>query len=131
MKKMLFTLTTIVLILSLTWGCSDDRLEPMQNADQAGLDNLYSDIQKTANQFACENAGEWKFTAIGSKACGGASGYIAYSVKIDESSFLKKVEQFTKLQADYNKKWGVFSDCALVIQPKGVTCDNGKPKFTY
>jgi hypothetical protein len=130
MKEMLFTLITILLILSLTWGCTD-RNEPMPDADRAELENLYKDIEKTANQFTCENAREWKFTAIGSKACGGASGYIAYSTKIDESSFLKKVELYTRLQADFNKKYGVFSDCSLVIQPKGVNCDNGKPKFTY
>ncbi|WP_316844518.1 hypothetical protein [Pedobacter psychrodurus] len=130
MKRTLFILISILLITTLTWSCTDHD-EPMQTADQVGLDNLYQNIEKTANQFSCENAGEWKFTAIGAKACGGASGYIAYSVKIDESSFLKKVEQFTKLQADYNKKYGAYSDCSLVIQPKGVTCDKGKPKFTY
>jgi hypothetical protein len=130
MKRTLFVLTSIVLIMSLMWACTD-RGEPRQDADQTELEQLYKDIEKSAQQFTCENAGDWKFTAIGSKACGGASSYIAYSVKIDESSFLKKVEQFTKLQADYNKKYGVFSDCSLVIQPKGVTCDNGKPKFTY
>lgn len=130
MKRQLFILTSIVLVMSLIWACTD-RDEPMQNVDQTELERLYKDIEKSAQQFACENAGEWKFIAIGSKACGGASGYIAYSVKIDESSFLKKVKQFTKLQADYNQKYGVYSDCALVIQPKGVTCDNGKPKFTY
>jgi len=130
MKRTLFILTSIVLVMSLVWACTD-RDEPMPNVDQIELEKLYKDIEKSAQQFTCENAGEWKFTAIGSKACGGASGYIAYSVKIDESTFLKKVEQFTKLQADYNQKYGVYSDCALVIQPKGVTCDNGKPKFTY
>lgn len=130
MKRTLFILTSIVLIMSLMWACTD-RDERIQNVDQSELDRLYKDIEKTAQQFTCENAGEWKFTAIGSKACGGAASYIAYAVKIDESTFLKKVEQFTKLQADYNKKYGVFSDCSLVIQPKGVTCENGKPKFTY
>ncbi|NII81877.1 MULTISPECIES: hypothetical protein [unclassified Pedobacter] len=130
MKRTLFILTSVVLIMSLMLACKD-RNEPILNADQSELDRLYKDIEKSAQQFTCENAGEWKFTAIGSKACGGASSYIAYSVKIDESTFLKKVEQFTKLQADYNQKYGVYSDCALVIQPKGVTCDNGKPKFTY
>ena len=130
MKRTLLILTSIVLIISLMWACKD-REDPMQNVDSSELDRLYKDIEKSAQQFTCENAGEWKFTAIGSKACGGASGYIAYSVKIDESTFLKKVEQFTKLQADYNQKWGGYSDCALIIQPKGVTCDNGKPKFTY
>ncbi|MBO9674736.1 MAG: hypothetical protein J7577_14910 [Sphingobacteriaceae bacterium] len=130
MKQTLFILTSIVLIISLMLACKD-RNETMQNADQAELENLYQEIQKLAKQFTCENASEWKYSAIGSKACGGAASYIAYSVKIDESSFLKKVEQYTKLQADFNKKYGVFSDCALVVQPKGVTCDSGKPKFTY
>lgn len=130
MKRTLFIITSIVLVMSLIWACTD-RNEPMQDVDQTELARLYKDIEKSAQQFTCENAGEWKFTAIGVKACGGASAYIAYSVKIDESTFLKKVEQFTKLQADYNQKYGVYSDCALVIQPKGVTCENGKPKFTY
>jgi hypothetical protein len=107
MIQTLFILTSIVLIISLTWVYID-RDKPTQDADQAGLDNLYKDIEKTANQFSCENAGEQKFTAIGSKARDSASGFIAYSVKIDESKFLKKVEQFNTLQTDYNKKHGVF-----------------------
>ncbi|WP_343524276.1 hypothetical protein [Pedobacter sp.] len=130
MKRTLFILTSTVLIMSLMLACKD-RIETRQNADQAELENLYLEIEKLAKQFTCENASEWKYTAIGAKACGGAAGYIAYSIKIDESSFLKKVEQYTKLQADFNKKYGVSSDCALVIQPKSVTCDNRKPKFTY
>ncbi|KQM78564.1 hypothetical protein ASE74_13770 [Pedobacter sp. Leaf216] len=128
MKRPLVILTFIALIMVLACKKHD---ETLQNATQVGLDNLYNDIQKMANQYSCQNAGEWKFIAIGSKPCGGASGYIAYSVKIDESSFLKKVEQFTQLQAEYNKKNGMYSDCSLVIQPKSVICENGKPKFTY
>jgi len=130
MKRPQLILSSFMLIMTLLSACTE-RDARVQDADEAGLDNLYKDIEKAANQFTCENAGEWKFTAIGSKACGGASGFIAYSIKIDESSFLKKVEQFTKLQADYNRKYGAYSDCSLVIQPKGVTCDSGKPKFTY
>jgi len=130
MKKILFFIIPVMFVISLIVACTD-RNEPKPNDDQAELEKLYSEIEKLASQYTCENAGDWKFTAIGSKACGGASAYIAYSVKIDESSFLKKVNQFTQMQADYNKKWGAYSDCALVAQPKSVICDNGKPKFTY
>lgn len=130
MKRLFFFLISAMLVTSFIFSCTDKK-ESMQSDDQAELEKQYQEIMTLANKYSCENAGDWKFTAIGSKACGGASGYIAYSVKTDESSFLKKVDQFTKMQADYNKKWAAYSDCALVVQPKGVTCDNGKPKFTY
>lgn len=130
MKRTILILTSVALIISLTWSCSD-RNERTERDDQAELEKQYQDIVKLANQFTCENAGEWKFTAIGKKACGGPSGYIAYSVKINESNFLKKVEQYTKLQSDYNNKWAPYSDCSIVTPPKSVTCENGKPKFAY
>jgi len=123
MIQTLFILTSIVLIISLTWVYAD-RDQPMQDADQARLENLYKDIEKTANQFSSKT-GSWKFTAIGSKACGGASSFTPYSVKIDEGHFLKKVEQFTKLQDDYNKKYGVFSNCSLRMQSKGLPVITG------
>lgn len=49
MKRTLFILSSIVLIMSLIWACTD-REEPMQNVDQAELETLYKDIEKTAQQ---------------------------------------------------------------------------------
>ncbi|SDP85287.1 hypothetical protein SAMN05428975_3024 [Mucilaginibacter sp. OK268] len=129
MKKQILLLSTVIVLLFIV-SCKDNH-ESLKTEDEKKLRELYADIQKMAQQFNCENAVDWKFTDIGSKACGGATGFIAYSIKLDTAVFLQKVRSYTTQQAGFNKKWGVVSDCSLAIPPKSVTCDSGKPKFTY
>jgi len=99
--------------------------------DRAVLDTLLTEIRNIAESETCENADEWKFTRIGSKACGGPTGYVAYSDKIDEAGFLEKVQAYTNAEADFNRKWGIFSNCAIEPEPKSVSCENGKAVFNY
>lgn len=95
------------------------------------LMDLYSEILKFSQNKNCINANEWKFTAYGSKACGGPQGYIAYSSKIDTVAFLQKVEAYTKQEKLYNKKWGIISNCEITQKPKSVECKNGAPVLKY
>lgn len=99
--------------------------------DNKLLAELYDEIDSLSNLHHCNNPKDWNFTAIGSKACGGPTGYIPYSSKLDTNAFLKKVANFTKLQQAYNKKWGVISDCMYLTPPSRVTCQNGKPKLVW
>jgi hypothetical protein len=57
--------------------------------------------------------------------------YVAYSRKIDEKRFLELVQAYTELQADFNKRTGASSDCALVQRPSGVICENSKAVLVY
>lgn len=98
-----------------------------QEEEMALLDQQLTDILQLANSVDCLDEADWTFTAIGSKACGGPTGYIAYSRKINIAVFLDKVEMYTTAQRNFNRKWGVISDCALAPVPDHVTCVNGQP----
>jgi hypothetical protein len=89
---------------------------------------LYNEIVALSESVPCTNSAEWKITPMGSKACGGPTQYIAYHQSV-ESRFLGLVKQYTELQAEYNKKNNIVSDCALVAEPRGIVCENGKPVF--
>lgn len=95
------------------------------------LDEMRTEIETIANSEACINASDWLFTAIGAKACGGAAGYIAYSNKIDVDLFLNLVAAYTAAEKKFNKKWGIISDCSIVMPPTGINCEDGKPVFYY
>lgn len=119
-----------ILVFSFA-SCEKKYFSNSREEDELELSNLRKEIDKMSNQVSCENAAEWKFTAIGAKACGGPASYVAYSSKIDENSFLKTVSDYTQKQKTFNAKWDVASDCMFVTAPKGVECVSGKPKFVY
>jgi hypothetical protein len=102
-----------------------------QEIAHRNLMDLFDEIQNLAYSNSCVNASDWSFVAYGSKACGGAQGYIAYSTNIDTVAFLNKVEVYTEAEKAYNIKWGIISDCSLVAPPIAVECQNGYPTLIY
>ena len=94
------------------------------------LEQLEQEIIALSESVSCTSSEEWSFTPMGSKACGGPTRYIAYHQSI-ETSFLNLVEQYTDLQRVYNEKYNIVSDCMLVVAPRLVTCEGGKPVFVY
>lgn len=125
MKKLFI----IILIVGPTLGCKEEELKREQ--DWNNLQLLFSEIESLASSVVCEDSGDWTFTAYGNKACGGPVGYIAYSTKIDRKQFLNKVEAHASAQDAYNRKWGIYSDCSVPLEPKDITCEDGMPTFTY
>lgn len=93
------------------------------------MDDLKAEITSLADSEKCTNAAEWKTVGLGLKACGGPVSYIAYSNKIDEKSFLEKVNFYNQKADGYNKKYNLVSDCMLVMQPENIVCENDKPVF--
>lgn len=118
------------LVVLFLGACSADK-QVTQEQDEQVLRELLTEIEQMASSVSCEDDTEWKFTAIGSKACGGNLGYIAYSQKIDEKVFLEKVAIFTQKQQEYNIKWSIVSDCSIPAKPTSVVCIKGKPEFRY
>ncbi|WP_442264875.1 hypothetical protein ACSIGC_11025 [Tenacibaculum sp. ZS6-P6] len=102
-----------------------------QEKDQQELMDLYNEFYEMANNKSCTDENNWSFVGYGSKACGGFQGYIAYSTLIDVTAFLQKVEKYTQLEDEYNRKWGIYSTCDLVAQPQKVICLNGQPTLKY
>ncbi|MCG2780975.1 MAG: hypothetical protein L6264_08495 [Weeksellaceae bacterium] len=107
----------------------DIALKPENNLSQQNdRDELSKKIKEINLLIAaepCIDPTEWKFTAIGAKPCGGPSSYIAYPNKL-EGEILPKIQNFTAMQAAFNKKYNLMSDCAMVMPPSGIKCENGK-----
>ena len=126
MKQKLIAL----LFIATIYSCHKNGL--LSQAEESKiLNELHTEIQELAQREACTDAGEWAYTAIGAKACGGPAAYIAYPLRIDTERFLKKVEQYTTMQDNYNTKWKIISDCALTPQPTGVECVQGTAQLIY
>jgi hypothetical protein len=142
MKKYLIGCLSGLMIM-LVLSCSEEKVESnctssssiteksSAEADNALLKQLLQEINDLANSKTCVDASKWKTTPLGNKACGGPSTYIAYSSEIDEDCFLKKVEHYTAQAKMFNTKYGIISDCMLIMEPKGVKCVNGKPELNY
>jgi hypothetical protein len=129
MKTIKFLLIAFSILL---FSCNTDD-SSSQETEMQNLTKLYDEIISSSmvNSTPCTNPAEWSFTAIGSKACGGSTGYIMYSLKINVPEFLKKVKNYTNVQEAYNKKWGIFSTCDIILPPTSVDCVNGKPTLIY
>lgn len=102
-----------------------------QEKDHQKIMLLFSEIETLSASVSCSNSNNWNFTGYGTKACGGFQGYIAYSNKIDVAKFLQKVAAYTQKEDEYNKKWGIVSDCSISLKPITVDCVNESPVLKY
>lgn len=119
----------IFLISLLVVSCELSTTEPLVISEEELL-SQQTEIIRLSESVACTNASEWKFTPMGSKACGGPTRYIAYHQSI-ERNFLDLVERFTALQKAYNEQNNVLSDCMLVGPPRTIQCEGNKAVLVY
>lgn len=117
-----------LIILLMSFSCEDS--QDILVVDLEKLEELEKQIQTLSESIPCTNSAEWKFTPMGSKACGGPTKYIAYHQSI-EGDFLELVEQYTFQQDQYNRANNVVSDCMLLVPPRTVTCEGNKPVLVY
>lgn len=120
----------MIVLFCLLTACKDTFENSMAN-DQRKLDSELLEIKNMVQKISCVADSEWRITPIGSKGCGGPTGYISYSVEIDTTIFLKKVNEYTTGQKEFNNRWGTVSDCSIPQKPKSIVCENGRPKFVY
>lgn len=104
--------------------------ESSKKYDEANLDKLKSMIESEIAKEKCTTASEWTFAPIGAKACGGPVSYIAYPKKL-EASILRKIESYTQTMSEFNKKYGITSDCMMAAEPTGVKCQGEKAVLVY
>jgi hypothetical protein len=119
----------IFLIALLVVSCELATTEPILVTSEELL-SAQAEIIRLAESVPCTNASEWKFTPMGSKACGGPARYIAYHQSV-ERELLDLVERFNLLQKAYNEKNNVISDCMLVGPPRTVQCEANKAILVY
>ena len=126
MKQLVLVILVIINSFMSCTGQSSSQEEEWQ-----ALVEQHDSIVLIANSETCIDSDNWAFTAIGSKACGGPTGYIAYSLNIDTENFLNQVDNYTAAQNVFNLKWGIISDCSVPIMPNDVICVNGNTEFIY
>ena len=119
------------LLFIVTVGCEKkDDVTSIQQ-DQLELNRKYSSIMKYIN---LEDVGEnisCQSLPIGSKACGGPQGYVAFPESINQEELGEMIEEYTQFERDYNEKWGITSDCSHVSPPIEVIVQNGKCKAVF
>lgn len=104
--------------------------ENSQKYDEAALEKLKAGIEFEITKEKCTRNADWTFAPIGSKACGGSAGYIAYPKKI-ETEILPKIENYTQKMSEFNKKYNIVSDCMMAPEPTSVRCENGKGVLVF
>ena len=119
----------LFLVLIANLSCRDND-ENLKQQEEDALSQMYLKIDKISNSVICTNAGDWKFTAIGEKPCGGPASYIPYHKSIDEAAFLNMIDDYNKAQIAFYERWGAVSDCTVTKPPKGISCVDGKALFT-
>ena len=82
------------------------------------LDMVYAEVMELAGDGSCDEESECSTLAVGSKACGGPSGYIVYCASaVDEAALIDKVDEYTQLEADYNVANDIVSTCDEEQEP--------------
>jgi hypothetical protein len=124
-------LQLFILAIGLTLiSCSNDS-ESSKEQETENLEKMRAEIFLLSASKQCEDPADWDFTAIGSKACGGPTGFIAFSLKLNTTEFLEKVKKYTNSQKEFNIKWGIISTCDLTPSPSSINCVDGKPHLIY
>ena len=122
-------LIALFLVLGIGFSCEEEEEQLTQEEEAQNLSELLIEIEDLASSVVCNDPSEWAISPIGSKACGGPAGFIAYSVNIDVPLFLQKIEVYRRATEEFNRKWEIISDCSLAVSPSGIACEDGKPVF--
>lgn len=115
----------MTLIGLVSSSCSSD------DGQTEDLEMQLNTLMALSESVVCEDNTEWRFAGIGDKPCGGPTGYIAYSIRIDTADFLRRLEDYNEAVRARNIREGLVSDCALEPAPFGVKCQDGKPELIY
>ena len=114
----------LFLFIGSVSGC--EQAEDDQEITTKNLEKQLAEIHSVINADSCSETGECSFLAYGSKACGGPQGYLLFSDQVDVEALTTMVENYTKAEDAYNRKFGIISDCMVVTPPTQLACENGK-----
>lgn len=97
-------------------------VEPPAAAASAPLSaGLLAHVTTLIGDAECDNQSQCHAVGIGAKACGGPSGYLAWSEKkTDPNALRTAVEAQSRAQMDENKTSGLASDCMVTPMPTAV-----------
>ena len=110
MKKKILLILSIFGLLS----CANDDTTESKAAYEMQLQEQLEAITNLASSGNCNEDTDCDYLAYGSKACGGPKGYVVFSTAIDVDLLKEMIEDYTKLEEEYNIKFGIISDCSIV-----------------
>ena len=82
---------------------------------------LMANVTALIGDAACDYQSQCHAVGVGAKACGGPSGYLAWSdKKTDPNALQAAAEAHSQAQTDENKARGLASDCMVTPMPTAV-----------
>jgi hypothetical protein len=96
------------------------------SSDEEALVTLHQQIIDLIGEPRCENIVHCRLLALGSRPCGGAAEYLAYSSIVGRRDVLEaKAYEYDFLQEEVNRARAVSGTCEVLTQPR-VACVNGR-----
>lgn len=82
------------------------------------INNYMGQIKETIGDARCDSSSQCRALAVGSRACGGPSVYLPYSIVNTNINRLKGLaQQHGLLERQVNRIRNVISTCEMVLQP--------------
>lgn len=125
MKDFVSRILVFLILLGIVVSCSSD---DEANSD---LEEQFNALVALSESVTCDDGSEWRTAGIGAKPCGGPTGYIAYSIRIDTVDFLGRLETYNEAVRARNEREGLISDCMFIGPPIDIQCENGKAILIY
>jgi len=128
--KMIKNISKTIALLAIVFGCTNNT-EFTKEEDLAELAALQEEIELMVDSGVCSESSDCEYIAFGSKACGGPKTYLVFSTSINVELLQQKVITYNALENSFNKRWGIISDCSVVMPPTSIQCVNGKCTAIY
>ncbi|KAB2923939.1 MAG: hypothetical protein F9K22_07610 [Bacteroidetes bacterium] len=120
------TFALLVLLTAATVTGCETLGSGSRESDEQDLRQRREQIQLLLSSAACSGSAECRYTAFGSKPCGGPWEYLVYPATMDTVRFLAMVKAYNEREDAYNRTWGMMSDCMAVGPPDSVACIDGR-----
>ena len=128
--KLIKNISKTIALMAIVFGCTSTT-ELGKEDDLAELNNLKEEIELLVDSDICSENSDCDSVAFGSKACGGPKTYLVFSTSINVEMLQQKVATYNALEDAFNKKWGIISDCSVIMPPTSIQCINGKCTAIY
>ena len=107
-------------------GTDTPQSPPGQQQPPDSLAAVRAAMLSAIGDAPCARSEQCRAVPVGAKPCGGPRGYLAYSVTTTDSARLATiVGEYTRLDAENNRRTGAISDCSITPRPP-VACTAGR-----
>jgi|JI71714BRNA_FD_contig_31_2552814_length_986_multi_3_in_0_out_0_2 hypothetical protein len=94
------------------------------NSSAASLTEQWQQLTTLIGKASASNANACRVLAVGHKACGGPSGYLAYSTEtVDEAQLQQLAQRYTDTERQQQTRSGMMSNCMMAPEPSVVWVD--------